>query len=82
VAIIIRDREEEYPQKLGEVVLRNPIDGIEINTYFGQKSISRYLTKLKESDESLLKHFSQYNIRYQKIYTDDEVVTKLIALFK
>jgi len=81
IAIIIRDRIEEYPEKLGEVVLKNPIDGIEINTYFGQKSIDRYITKLEQSDESLIKHFSQYNIRYQKIYSDEEAITKLVALF-
>jgi len=81
IAIIIRDRAEESPKKLGEVTLSSPQDGRSMKTYFGKKSIEKYLAKLKENDEKLLEHFSRYDIRYVKIFTDDEAVGKLVQLF-
>ena len=81
VAIIIRDREEDEPQKLGEVILRNPTDGQDTTTYFSQKSIGRYLSRLKKHDQEIFKHFSQHKIRYQKIYSDEDAIGKLINLF-
>ncbi len=81
VAIIIRDREEESPKKLGEITLNSPQSSIKMDTYFGNKSIEKYLAKLKENDAKLIEHFSRYDIRYVKIFTDDEVAEKLISLF-
>jgi uncharacterized protein (DUF58 family) len=81
IAIIIRDREEESPKKLGEVTLFSPQSNIQTDTYFGKSSIEKYLAKLKENDAKLAEHFSRYDIRYVKIFTDDEVVGKLISLF-
>jgi len=81
IAIIIRDREEESPKKLGEVTLRSPQGKTKMDTYFGKKSIEKYLAKLKENDGKLIEHFSRYDIRYVKVFTDDEVVGKLVSLF-
>jgi len=81
IAILIRDRAEESPKALGEVTLSSPTNASKMETYFGKRSIEKYLVKLKENDEKLIEHFSQDDIRYVKIYTDDEVVGKLIALF-
>jgi len=81
VAIIIRDREEESPKKLGEVILNNPRFNTELDTYFGKKSIEKYLAKLEENDQKLKEHFARYDIRSVKIFTDDEVVSKLVSLF-
>lgn len=81
IAIIIRGREEEYPKKLGEVSFSSPQDGSKMDTYFGKRSIEKYLSKLQENDENLMAHFSHYDIRSVKIFTDEEVVSKLITLF-
>ncbi len=81
IAVILRDREEEVPKKLGEVTLSHPQDGKKMDTYFGQKSIEKYLAKLKENDEKLSEHFAHYDIRSVKIFTDDEAVSKLVGLF-
>ena len=81
IVIIIRDREEESPKKLGEVTLSSPQSKAKMDTYFGKKSIEKYLAKLKENDAKLIEHFSRYDIRYVKIFTDDEVVGKLLGLF-
>jgi len=81
IAVIIRDRTEESPKKLGEVTLSHPKDSQRMETYFGQKSIDNYLAKLKENDEKLAEHFTRYGIRSVKIFTDEEVVSKLVGLF-
>ena len=82
IAILIRDRAEESPHTLGEVTLCNPTNNSTMETYFGKRSIEKYLGKLKENDEKLLADFSKYDIRYVKIFTDDEAVGKLIGLFR
>ena len=81
IAIIIRQQEEETPKKLGEVSFNDPHNGEKLDTYFGRNSIERYLAQLKENDEKLMAHFSRYDIRSVKIFTEDEVVGKLIQLF-
>jgi len=81
IAVIIRDQEEESPKRLGEVALNDPQGGRKIDTYFGQKSIEQYLAKLKENDDNLREHFSRYDIRSVKIFTEDEVLSKLLRLF-
>jgi len=81
IAIVIRDREEEMPKKLGELTLSSPKERKKMETYFGQRSIENYLAKLKENDERLTEHFARYDIRSVKIFTDDEVVSKLVGLF-
>lgn len=81
IAIIIRNRAEEAPKKLGEVSLLHPQDGKRMDTYFGQRSMQNYLAKLKENDEKLAEHFTRYDIRSVKIFTDDDVVSKLVGLF-
>lgn len=81
IAIIIRDREEESPKRLGEVTLDNPRNKAKLDTYFGKRSIMKYLRRLEENDQKLKAHFARYDIRSVKIFTDDEVVSKLLTLF-
>ena len=81
IAIIIRHREEEHPKRLGEVILDNPCNDQSLNIYFTTSSIQHYLAKLKEHDEVLNAHFMKYDIKYLKIFTDEEPVEKLARLF-
>lgn len=82
IAIIIRDRAEEDPKKLGEVILKDPQSSTKMNTYFGKRSIDRYLAKLQGNDDALREHFIRYDIRYTKIYTDEEPIGKLVNLLR
>ena len=81
IAIIIRNRAEEKPEKLGEVILESPLNGKKMVTYFGKSSIRKYMTKLEENDNYMIEHFSKYNIRYAKIYTDEDPIEKLLNFF-
>ncbi|RUM71424.1 MAG: DUF58 domain-containing protein [Sulfurovum sp.] len=80
ISIIIRDRAEENPKKLGEVTLNSPISKIKFDTFFGRRSIKKYKKNLIEHDKKMKEHFSIYGVRYVKIFTDEEVVGKLITL--
>ena len=81
IAVMVRDRDEELPKKLEEVRLRNSKGKTKLDTYFGKRSIEKYLAALEENDQKLKEHFARYNIRSLKIFTDDEVVSKLLTLF-
>lgn len=81
IAVVIRDREEESPQRLGEVTLTNPEKREKVETYFGKKSIAQYRKNLLEHEEKRSEHFTRYGIRSVKIFTDEEVIPKLITLF-
>jgi hypothetical protein len=81
VAIIIREREEEILKALGEVTLINPQNNAYMETYFGKKSINTYKENLIKSEERRTEHFTRYGIRSVKIFTDEEVISKLMTLF-
>ena len=81
IAVIIRHKDEEHPKRLGEVILKNPQTSQTLNTYFAQKSITKYQNKLAKNDALLHAHFSQYEIRWVKIFTNEEVIHKLMTLF-
>ncbi len=82
IAIIIRHREEEFPKQKGMIQLHNPKTGLSQDTYIGRHSVKRYLAHREEHDEKLLTHFSRYDIRYVKIFTDEEPIEKLLQLFR
>lgn len=80
VVLIIRDEEEENPKVRGELNLLNPFSSERKKILYNQKALSYYLSRLKENDALIFKHFSQNNIRYSKILTNDTILTKLINL--
>jgi hypothetical protein len=80
IALIIRDEEEENPKEKGDINLLSPISKEIKKSFYNRKSISSYLSKLKENDEKVIKHLSQNSIRYTKILTNDNILTKLINL--
>lgn len=82
IAVIIRHREEEFPKKLGEITLHDPRKDQKTDTYFGRRSIKRYLAGQRENDTKLMEHFARYDIRYVKIFTDEEPIEKLLTLFR
>ncbi len=81
IAVVVRHREEEFPKQLGEVTLADPKGRGKIDTYFAKKSIDTYRAKLEEHEQKRLEHFARYGIRSVKIFTDEEVVGKLVTLF-
>ncbi len=81
IAIIIRDKEEESLNPLGEVTFTSPQNSHTLETYFGKRSRQAYLEKLEEHEQKRSEHFSRHDIRSVKIFSDEEVVSKLLTLF-
>jgi hypothetical protein len=44
--------------------------------------MNKFYTKRKTHDEKLITNFSQQGIRYVKIFSDEELLRKLIGLFR
>jgi uncharacterized protein (DUF58 family) len=82
VAIVIRDNKEEALKKQGAVRLYNPKKGNSYNTFIGSRSAKRYLAHREENDTKMLAHFSHHDIRYVKIFTNEEPMQKLLTLFR
>jgi len=81
IAIIIRDKEEESVPSLGEVTLTNAQNNESLETYFGKRSKQDYQQKRIENDEHNSEHFTRHSIRSLKIFSDEDVVSRLITLF-
>jgi len=82
IALVVRHREEEFPKTMGEVLLEDPRSKAHQDTFFGKRSVSRYTAAREANDTELLAHFSRYDIRYAKLFTDEEPVEKLMQLFR
>ena len=81
VAIIVRERQEVSPQRLGEVTLTDPRTQETMETYFGKRSIAHYKTALQAHEEKRSEHFTRYDIRSVTIFSDEDAISKLITLF-
>ena len=81
IAVIVREKAEEAPKKLGEVTLVDPQTSQKTETYFAKKGITQYLKKLQEHDDSIQEHFTRYDIRSVKIFTEEKAISKLTKLF-
>ena len=81
VAVILREREEEQPKRLGEVTLTSPYSNKTLETYFGKRNITHYLEAFKAHEDKREEHFTRYGIRSVKIFSDEEVISKLVTLF-
>ena len=80
VAIIVRDKFEESPKALGSVNLIDPQNKKNFNGDMSNSLIKEYKAKIKENDHKLYEHFQKCGIRFTKIYTHEEPITKLIPL--
>jgi uncharacterized protein (DUF58 family) len=80
IAVIVRDKNEEAPKKLGEATLLDPRADHTMHTYFGKKSQAMYLAKRQVHDDTLIEHFTRHDIRWVKIFSDEDPLKKLVQL--
>jgi len=81
VALIVRDRFEEKPQELGYIRVLDMESSSSFEGNIGKEELKGYMKALDENDKRLYAHFKKNNIRYTKIYTDEEPFVKLARLF-
>ncbi len=82
VAIIVRDRFEENPFELGNVSLIDPATNKNFDGSIDKSTVLNYKKRIKENDHKLFEHFQNCAIKFTKIYTDEEPLSKLLRLMK
>jgi len=80
--IVIRDRFEEEPAFLGELNLIDTNNFNSIEMFLDKEVLNLYKNELKKHDFELFNHLYKNNIRYKKIYTDENILVKLREFLK
>jgi len=75
-AVIVRDKLEENPSKLNGVTIINPLNNKTSIADFDNS----YKAKILGNDTKLISNFKKSNIRYIKLYTNEDIL-KLRGLF-
>lgn len=82
ISIIVRDKFEENPYELGNVNFNDPSTSQNYEGILNKSTINEYISKIKENDNRLYKHFQDCAIRFVKVYTHEDPIKKLIGLLK
>ncbi|MBN2782870.1 MAG: DUF58 domain-containing protein [Campylobacterales bacterium] len=82
IAIIVRDKHEEHPPKMGFSSLVDPQSGASLEGDFDASSVASYTKKVLAHDRALFDTFRKHKIRFTKIYTDATVAVQLRKLFE
>jgi len=82
IAIIIRDKEEEFPKILGEGILENPQNSKTVESYFGKRSRQYYIEKFQAHEKKRQAHFTANGIDSITIFCEDNIVQKLMQGLK
>ncbi len=82
IAIIVRDRLEENPPKMGFSSLVDPESGAVLEGDFNSSSVTSYAAKVHAHDHALYEAFRKHQVRFTKIYTDSLVSVELRRLFE
>ncbi len=82
LAIIVRDKFEENPSLLGNVNLVDPSTNKSFEGNIDQQTVNKYIKYIKENDHKLFGHLQNCAIRFTKIYTDENPLSKLLRLMK
>ena len=80
VAVIIRDRFEQEPSDLGVLDVVDPSVNRSATVSFTQDFAKSYKKAIVENDRKLYAHFRKNQIKFIKIYTDEEPYLKLLQL--
>jgi uncharacterized protein (DUF58 family) len=78
--IIVRDIFEENPQELGNTSLVDANSGTKFEGVIDKSSIRKYKEYIKKNDHELFYHLQKCAIRFTKIYTHEEPISKIITL--
>ena len=82
VSIIVRDKLEEKPPQMGFASLVDPQSGARLEGDFNRSSVEAYAKRVQAHDHKLYDTFRKHQIRFTKIYTDDNSSVKLRRLFE
>ena len=82
IAVIVRDRLEEHPPEMGFSSLVDPETGNVLEGDFNAMTVRDYAKKVLIHDRELYATFRKHQVRFTKIYTDENVSVGLRRLFE
>ena len=82
VCVVVRDKLEENPPKMGFASLVDPESGVVLEGDFNGSSVESYAKKVHAHDHKLYETFRKQQIRFTKVYTDENTSVKLRRLFE
>ena len=82
IVIIVRDRFEEKPAKMGDIDLKDPTSNQIFSGEVDKSLIAEYEKRVKINDYKLYENLKKSNIEFIKIYTDENPIIKILKLFK
>jgi len=82
LSIIVRDRLEEHPPKMGFASLVDPESGAVLEGDFNSSSVKAYSKRVSEHDHKLFESLRRDQIRFTKIYTDGLAGVDIRRLFE
>lgn len=77
LALVVRDRFEERPKALGNLMQIDPNTMQRTNIVLDRQSIKARIKEIKEYDSKLFASFLKQRIRATKIYTDENVFARM-----
>ncbi len=81
-AIMIRDRFEENPTLFGEFDLIDPATQEVSDIDFNDSLLEGFKEEIVQKDQKLYEHFLAHDVRYTKIYTDEDPFVKLNSVVR
>ncbi len=82
IAVVVRDRLEEKPPKMGFASLVDPESGAVLEGDFNASSVEAYAKKVQVHDRVLYETFRKHQVRFTKVYTDANISVALRRLFE
>jgi uncharacterized protein (DUF58 family) len=82
VSVIVRDRLEERPPKMGFASLLDPESGATLEGDFNKASVDEYARRVQAHDHELFDTFRKDQVRFTKVYTDSVASVDLRRLFE
>ncbi len=82
IAIIVRDRVEERPPAFGFSSLKDPESRAELEGDFNRSTTKAYEARVLEHDRKLYEKLRKDQVRFAKVYTDEQAIVKLKRMFE
>lgn len=80
--IIIRDKFEENPTKLGQINLIDPQTNQTFDGHISEQNVQEYIKVITKEDHQLYEHLQRCGVKTTKIYTHEEPFAKLIGVLR
>lgn len=82
VSLVVRDKLEENPPKMGFATLMDPQSGVDLEGDFNSSTVQAYAKKVHMHDKQLFDTFRKHQVRFAKVYTDSIPSVELRRLFE